>query len=106
MPLQSVYDHIACACDEVDIGHDDHLAEISVPILYIGAAGGTGTVGDYSSSLTASVDITNYNVSIPGADPASDYGHADLWFGYEANELVWSVLRDWLLNHTAHSLLP
>jgi hypothetical protein len=102
MPLQMFYDMSACGCDEEDVSFDDHIAEISVPILYLGAGGGSGTSGDYTSSLTASSDITNYLVSIPSTDPASDYGHADLWFGYEADELVWDVLRQWLVDHAGH----
>ena len=99
LPLQVFYELYACGCDEEDVSFDDHLSEITVPILYIGAGGATGSVGDYTSSLTASNDITNHLVTIPGADPASDYGHADLWFGYDADELVWDVMRQRLVDH-------
>jgi hypothetical protein len=81
-----------CECDEEDVSFDDHLAKISVPILYLGLGGGSGTTGDYTSSLTAGTDLTYCLVSIPGTDPASDYGHADL-FGYDTDELVQDVLR-------------
>ena len=100
IPLQIFYDLNACGCHKEDVSFDDHLAEISVPILNIGAGGGSGITGDYTSSLTASSDLTNYLVSIPGSGPASDYGHADLWFGYDADELVWDVLRQWPVDHT------
>jgi hypothetical protein len=82
-----------------DASFDNHLAEILIPILYFGAAGGSGTTGDYTSSLKAGSDLTYHLVSIPGKNPASDYGHADLWFGYDADELVWDVLRQWLIDH-------
>jgi len=68
--------------------------------LYLGAGGGSGSTGDYTISLTASSDLTTYLVSVPCTDPASDYGHADLWFGYDADELVWDVLRQWLIDHS------
>lgn len=45
----------------------------------------------YYPGLTASSDITNYIV--PG------YSHADLWLGYDADEMGWSLLKDWLNNH-------
>ncbi len=99
IPLQIFDDLYACGCNEEDVTFDDYLAEISVPILSLSAGGGTGTAGDYTSSLTAGSDLTHYLVSIPGTDPAFDYGHADLWFGYDADELVWDVLRQWLLDH-------
>ena len=101
IPLQISDGLFECGCDEEDVSFDDHLAEISVPILYLGAGGGSGTTGDYTSSLTASTDLTTYLVSISGTDPASDYGHVDLWFGYDADELVWDVLRQWLVDHAA-----
>ncbi len=102
MPFQMFYELSACGCDkeEFDVSFDDHLEEISVPILYLGGGGGSGTVGHYSSSLTASTDITNYTISIPGTVPETDYGHADLWFGYDADVLVWDVLRQWLVDHS------
>jgi hypothetical protein len=103
MPRQVFYEYRACFCDEEDVSFDDHIAEISVPVLYLGAGGGEGTRGDYTSNLTASADITNYTVSIPGKDPASDFGHADLWFGYDADELVWDVLRQWLVVHAGRN---
>lgn len=84
--LQILDDLFVCGCNEEDVSFDDHLFEISVPILYLGAGGDSVTTGDYTSSLTASADLTTYLVSIPGKDPASDYGHADLWFGYDADD--------------------
>jgi hypothetical protein len=76
-----------CGCDEEVVSSDYHIAEIWVPIQYLGA-GGSVTTGDHTSRLTTGTDLTYYLVSIPGKDPASDYGHADLLFDYEANELV------------------
>jgi hypothetical protein len=99
-PLQIFDDLFLYGCDEEDVSFDDHLFEISVPILYLGAGGGTVTTGNYTSSLTASADLTTYLVSIPGKDPASAYGHADLWFAYDADEIVQNVLRQWLVDHT------
>lgn len=90
-PNQVVYDLRACICPTLEVSHDDHLNEISVPIFYIGAELAAGETGIYTSTFTSSNDISNHIV--PG------YSHADLWFGYDADELVWSPLRDWLKNH-------
>jgi hypothetical protein len=100
MPMQMFYEMSACRCDEdeFDVKFDDHLDEISVPILYIGAGGSGGAEGFYTSSLTASSDITNHLVTIPDFD-TYDYGHADLWMAFEADVYVWDVLRQWLLDH-------
>ncbi|MBD0852220.1 hypothetical protein [Maribacter arenosus] len=90
-PMQIFYEVSACGCPTRDVTFDDHLGEISLPILYIGSEIATGEAGIFSSSLTASTDITNHIV--PG------YSHSDLWLGYDADQLVWSPLRNWLKNH-------
>jgi hypothetical protein len=81
IPLRIYDDLDVCGFDEEDVSFDDHLAEISAPILNLGAGGCSGTTGNYTSSQTAGSDLTHNLVSIPGTDPASDNGHADLWFG-------------------------
>ncbi len=98
MPLLHLYDACACACNEEDVGIDDHLGEIRIPILYIGAEGGVGSYGVYTTSLTAAGDITHHIVS-KGVDRAIEYGHADIWMGDEAAELVWELLAGWLDDH-------
>jgi pimeloyl-ACP methyl ester carboxylesterase len=45
MPLRTRYETLVSRCDQEDVTIDDHLAEISVPILYVGAAGGFGMAG-------------------------------------------------------------
>ena len=100
MPLEHLYDSYACGCDspEHETGIDDHLGDIMLPILYLGAEGGVGTYGIYSTGLTSSRDITHHIVSMD-VDRAIDYGHADIWMGYEADELMWKYLQKWLADH-------
>lgn len=88
-------------CGEKDVSIDDHLSKITVPILYIGAGGGFGAeAGEWTTSQTASDDITIYEVSLqPEAKRAIDFGHADLWIGNNADNLVWEELRGWLVDH-------
>ena len=99
-PQLTMYESRACPCNETNVTIDDHLGDISVPILYLGAGGGFGALGDFTTSLTASSDITNYTVSLqPGGNRFKDYGHADLFMGTNAANLVWEKLRQWLLVH-------
>jgi len=41
-------------CNELDVLYDDHLVEIRVPVLYVGAEGGFGHPGVYSTTLLGS----------------------------------------------------
>lgn len=77
---------------------DNYLNLISVPIFYIGAGGGAGETGYYTASQTASTDITNHVVSL-ASDRADDFGHIDNFIGSNADQHVWSELRDWITNH-------
>ena len=88
----------AVNCTSMNVTFDDYINLISIPILYIGAGGGVGEAGYYTSSQTASTDITNHLVSLNG-DSAEDFGHEDIWVGDNADKLVWSNLRNWLKNH-------
>ena len=99
MPLQHLYEVAACGCDQEEVSIDDHLEEITLPILYLGAEGGVGSYGKYSTRLTSSDDITHHIVHVEGVERAVDYGHADIWMGYDADELVWKELLRWLADH-------
>ena len=77
---------------------DDHLGAIKLPILYVGAGGAFGSLGEYTSSLTASSDVRNHTVSLQNVRML-DFGHGDLFLADDAPSLVWSVLHEWLVNH-------
>ena len=102
-PQLTGYESRLCICNEVDVAFDDHLGKISVPILYIGAGGAFGTMGDHSSGLTRSNDITNYTVTITENDRLIDFGHGDLFIANEAGDRVWKKLYQWLISHNNHS---
>jgi hypothetical protein len=83
-----------------DVAFDDHLAQITVPVLYIGAGGGFGEYGVYTTTLLGSHDVTTHIVDLkPANDRLSDYGHADLFLGTNAQALVWKPILDWLRAH-------
>jgi len=88
MPTKIFLDLSSVSCDTEDVTFDDYLAEISIPILYIGA---NNDLGSYTPSLTASNDITIQVVD--------GYGHADLWMAYDADKQVWDQLRRWITTH-------
>ncbi len=79
-------------CSSLDVTFDDYLHLIDIPIMYIGAEAGSGSeAGFYTGGLTASMDITNHLVN--------SIGHVDTVIGNDADQNVWSLLRNWLKNH-------
>jgi hypothetical protein len=100
-PRQTGVDTNTTICNEVDVSFDDHLAEIAVPILFIGAAGGIGERGYYTTTLTSSNDITTRLVRLqPEGYEAIDFGHADLFLASkpegDAQTLVWQPILNWI----------
>lgn len=77
---------------------DAPLSRIRVPLLYIGAGGGVGSLGLYSTTQVSSTDVTTFVVSL-GTDRASDYGHADLLLAPSAVTRAWEPLAAWLVAH-------
>jgi hypothetical protein len=101
-PYQSfneVVETEAWACG-LDVPYDDHLAQVTVPVLYVGAAGGVGHYGEHGLTLLGSQDTTTLIVrTLPEAARALDYGHADLFLADDATERVWKPLLQWVRTH-------
>ncbi len=96
-PMQTDFDVDAVLCGAVNVPFDNHLREIAFPILYVGAGGGFGEYGYYTTSLTASKDITKFTVIFqPDAQRMLDFGHADLFMAKGAETLVWQPILEWL----------
>ncbi len=90
---------IACGTEggAADVPYDDHFAEIEVPVLHVGAAGGFGANGLHTLSLLGSTDKTVRLVQLlPPEARLMDYGHSDLWFAGNARQEVWSPLLQWI----------
>jgi len=105
-PQRTLYEYRACSCNDEDVSIDDYLNQISVPILYIGAAGGLGSYGTYPSDmLTASTDVSTHiaTAEVP-APRALEYGHADLFMADDAADQVWEALQQWLVNHSSYTM--
>jgi hypothetical protein len=91
----------AITCSKGPTGaFDDHLADVTVPVLYVGAGGGFGRAGLDSLTLLGSKDITTHIVSFFPPDKAAfDFGHVDLFYARQAQQLVWRPIYDWLAQH-------
>jgi len=99
-PTRQLADSELVICDEEDVPFDDHLEEITNPILYVGAGGGFGEYGIYTTTLLGSTDVTTRVVDLAPPDQRLfDYGHADLFIGTEARTLVWRPILNWLRAH-------
>jgi hypothetical protein len=99
-PLRESADSDAAICGTPDVHFDDHLAQITVPVLYVGAGGGFGEYGVYTTTLLGSTDVTTRIVDLkPPADRLADFGHADLFIGSNAQTLVWQPILSWLRTH-------
>jgi hypothetical protein len=80
------------------VPYDDHLEDITVPVLYVGAGGGFGEFGVYTTTLLGSTDVTTHIVHT-AAPRVVDFGHADLFLAGDAQALVWQPLLTWLQAH-------
>lgn len=88
------------ACGAFDTPFDDHLAQITLPILQVGAKGGLGPSMYASTTFTASRDVTTITVQrLPDADVAMDFGHVDTVLARDAETLVWRPILDWIMAH-------
>ncbi|WP_242592586.1 alpha/beta fold hydrolase [Corallococcus exiguus] len=84
----------------LDVPYDDHLKDVKVPVLYVGAAGGVGSYGEYSTRLLGSTDVTHLIVrSRPEAQRELDFGHADLFLARDARVRVWQPMLQWMEAH-------
>ncbi|NOK34788.1 hypothetical protein D7W79_27265 [Corallococcus exercitus] len=84
----------------LDVPFDDHLQDVKVPVLYVGAAGGVGRYGEYSTRLLGSTDVTHLIVrSRLESERALDFGHADLFLARDARVRVWQPILHWVQAH-------
>ncbi len=99
-PVRVLLDADETVCDATDVPFDDHLGDVRVPVLYVGAGGGFGEFGLYTTTLLGSHDVTTHIVRLlPPAERPFDIGHADLWNATDAPSLVWQPILDWIASH-------
>jgi hypothetical protein len=96
-PARMMAETFAITCGDGQSSFDNHLGDIRVPVLYVGAAGGFGRKGLYSLTLLGSKDVsTNIIGSLRPDKAAFAFGHVDLFTATNAQELVWSPIYRWL----------
>ena len=99
-PFRELADSDAATCEQTDVPFDDHLAEITVPVLYVGAGGGFGDYGVFTTTLLGSTDVTTHIVNLlPVEARIADYGHADLFLANDAETRVWQPVLSWIQAH-------
>jgi pimeloyl-ACP methyl ester carboxylesterase len=87
-------------CGDESLPYDDHLAQVKVPVLYVGAGGGFGSYGVASTKLLGSKDVSVHLVQkLPEAYRVADYGHADLFLAKDADKDVWEPIYQWMKKH-------
>ncbi len=99
--LGEIIDGEALLCNNpqiIDVPYDDYLDKINIPTYYVGAAGGMGEYGLYTTKLLGSGDVATKIVSTSQL-PQIDYGHIDLLDADNAESLVWQSIYDWLNKH-------
>jgi len=100
LPMQTNFDGDATFCGKIDMPFDDHLRQITVPILLASAAGGFGRTSYYTTTLTGSKDVTKFMVQLLLDDQRTeDFGHADTVLAKDAKTLVWKPILDWIVAH-------
>jgi hypothetical protein len=93
-------DGFALVCESPSLPFDDNLGLVTVPTFFMGAAGGFGSAGLYSTTLLGSSDVQTQVISLhPPADVTLDFGHADLVYANNAPTLVWQPLLSWIVTH-------
>lgn len=87
-------------CGQAPLPIDAPLARIHVPLFYVGAAGGFGDHGLYTTTRVASADITRRVIRrLPADREAEDFGHGDILFAKDAPALVWEPVASWIVRH-------
>ena len=80
--------------------YDDHLGEVTAPILYVMARGGFGYTGTYTLDLLGSTDVTIQEHWWGVEDQLLEYGHVDLYLDRDAASRVWQPIVGWVRDHS------
>ena len=99
-PVRAGADSDLWMCGKTDVTFTEHLGQIAIPILHVGAAGGFGKAGFYSATFTKSKDVKTVLVQRLADDKRQeDFGHADTVFANDAETAVWKPILDWIFAH-------
>jgi pimeloyl-ACP methyl ester carboxylesterase len=99
-PMRGDVDGDLLFCGKTDTPFTEHLDQIAIPILHLGAAGGFGKAGFYASTFTKSKDVQTVLVQRqPDDQRQEDFGHADTLLADDAETAVWKPILDWIVAH-------
>jgi hypothetical protein len=102
MALAGSLDVARTRCDVDDVPYDDHLGDVAVPILGVGAIGGAQPF-HHTASRTASGDVERFTVQLlSNAELPFDFGHADLFTATDAEVYFWQPLLEWIVAHRSN----
>lgn len=94
------YDIARIHCPDIETPRDDHLDEITVPVFFVGAEGGWGSLMDHTASLlTGSDDVTLLNVSLNPLQ-VQDIGHVDIFTAECAPQEFWQPMLEWIVDRS------
>ncbi|MBZ5621412.1 MAG: hypothetical protein LAQ69_22210 [Acidobacteriia bacterium] len=87
-------------CGKTNVTFTEHLDQIAIPLLHVGAAGGFGKAGFYTTKFTKSKDVQTVLVQRLADDKRQeDFGHADTVLADDAETTVWKPILDWIIAH-------
>ena len=99
-PVRYVMNVNAITCDGPDVPWDDHLSEVRVPVLYVGAGGAYGSLGEHQTQLLGSDDVTTLVVrQQPEELAALDIGHNDILWSPAMRDFFWRPILNWVRKH-------
>lgn len=98
-PAAFLRDEYFPSCSD-DSPYDDHLGEITVPILFVKARGGFGYTGTRTLDLLGSTDVSIHEVACGAGDDLLEFGHVDLFLAPDAASLAWQPIVEWVRSHS------
>lgn len=101
IPNAMIADMFATSCSTSDNPYDDNLAQIRIPVLYIGAAGGFGQIANYTMGLFGSNDVSSIFIqAMPDTDAVNDFGHFEAFSASNSRRMVWEPVHAWIMSHS------
>lgn len=96
-PAAGFRDLLIVFCDDGRSEIDDHLFDITVPVLYIGAAGGNQDFGLATFPFLGSTELASILLAVePAGRELFDIGHGDILAMRDGAALVWQPALDWI----------
>lgn len=93
--FQTDYSKVICAPETVP--WDDHLGDVTVPLLWLSANGGVAPPVIRTLDVVGSDDITEVHVGFYPPEMAGlDFAHIDLFIADNAETEVWAPTLEWL----------